>query len=335
MIASKINICMEVSMDFIPRKAFHGLVNWFIWLEWVLQFGNMQMLLNVRKLSSLSPFPLSVAPGRAYYLLIGFWFVSELYIKMRVHKIFSFRHCVLRVWKLSYTLCTLTSWLSFCCWVAHSCPTLCLPMDRSTPGCASPSFAAYSNSCPLSQWYHPTISSAIVPFSACLRSASGSFLISRLFTLGDESIGVSASASVLPVNTQDWSPLGWTGWISLQWDSQESSPIPQLKSISSSGSAFFIAQLTHPYVTTGKTIALAIWAFVGKVMSLLFNMLFGFVIAFLPRSKCLFISWLQSPSVVNLEPKKIVSHCFHYFPIYLQWNDGTRCHDLSFLKVEF
>ena len=75
----------------------------------IAKFGNMQMLLNVWKLSSLSPFPLSMAPGRACYLFIGFWFVSEQYIKMSVHKIFSFRHCILRVWKLSYTLCTLTS----------------------------------------------------------------------------------------------------------------------------------------------------------------------------------------------------------------------------------
>ena len=82
-------------------------------------------------------------------------------------------------------------------------------------------------------------------------------------------------------------------------------------------SAFFIVQLSHPYMTTGKTIALTKWTFVGKVMSLLFNMLSRLVIAFLPRSKCLLISWLQSPSAVILEPRKIVSYCFHRFPIYL------------------
>ena len=82
-------------------------------------------------------------------------------------------------------------------------------------------------------------------------------------------------------------------------------------------SAFFIVQLSHPYMTTGKTIALTRQAFVGKVMSLLFNMLSRMVIAFLPRSKHLFISWLQSPSAVILEPKKIKSVCFHCFPIYL------------------
>ena len=82
-------------------------------------------------------------------------------------------------------------------------------------------------------------------------------------------------------------------------------------------SAFFIVQFSHPYMTTGKTIDLTRWTFVGKVMSLLFNMLSRFVIAFLPRSKHLLISWLHSPSVVILEPNNIVSHCFHFFHIYL------------------
>ena len=83
--------------------------------------------------------------------------------------------------------------------------------------CPSPSPGACSNSCPLSWWCHPTISSSVVPFS-CLQSfpASGSFQMSRFFTSGGQSIGVSASASALPMNIQDWSPLGWTGWISLQ-----------------------------------------------------------------------------------------------------------------------
>ena len=99
-------------------------------------------------------------------------------------------------------------------------------------------------------------------------------------------------------------------------------------------SAFFTVQLSHPYMTTGKTIALTRWTFAGKVMSLLFNMLFRLVITFLPRSKRLLISWLQSPSAVILEPRKIVWHCFHCFPIYFPWSDGTRCHDLSFLNVE-
>ena len=83
------------------------------------------------------------------------------------------------------------------------------------------------------------------------------------------------------------------------------------------GSAFFIVQLSHTYMTMGKTIAFSKWTFVGKVMSLLFNMLSRLVITFFPRSKCLLISWLQSPSAVLLDPIKIVSHCFHCFPVYL------------------
>ena len=100
-------------------------------------------------------------------------------------------------------------------------------------------------------------------------------------------------------------------------------------------SAFFIVQLSHPYMTTGKTIALTRWTSVGKVMSLLFNMLSRLVITFLPKSKCLLLSWLQSPSAVILEPRKIKSGTvFYCFPIYLPGSDGTGCHDLSFLNVE-
>ena len=93
-------------------------------------------------------------------------------------------------------------------------------------------------------------------------------------------------------------------------------------------SDFFTVQLSRPCMITGRTIALTRWTFVGKVMSLLFNMLSTLVITFLPRSKCILISWLQSPSAVILEPPKIVYHCFHCFPIYLLCSDGTGCHDL-------
>ena len=119
-------------------------------------------------------------------------------------------------------------------------------------------------------------------------------------------IGVSASASVLPINTQDLSPSGWTGWISLQSKGLSkvfSNTIVQKHQFFSTP-AFFTVQLSHPYMTTGKTIALTRQTFVGKVMSVLFNMLSRLVITFLPRSKHLLISWLQSPSVVILEPKK-------------------------------
>ena len=101
-------------------------------------------------------------------------------------------------------------------------------------------------------------------------------------------------------------------------------------------SAFFTVQLSHPYVTTGKTIALTRWTFVGKVISLLFNMLSRLVITFLPKSKHLLISWLQPPSTVILELPKIKFDTVSTIsPIYSPWSDGTRCQDLSFLNVEF
>ena len=149
--------------------------------------------------------------------------------------------------------------------------------------------------------------------------------------------GASALASVLPMNIQGWFPLGWTGWISLQ--SKGLSRVLQHHGSKVSVlwcSAFFMDQLLNPFMTTGKHIALTRQTFVGKMMSLLFSTLSTFVLAFLPRSKDLLISWLQSPSAVILEPKKIkVFYCFHCFPMHLPWSDGTRCHDLGFLNVEF
>ena len=103
--------------------------------------------------------------------------------------------------------------------VIQSCSTLCNPMDCSMPGlCLSPTPGVYPNSCPLSQRCHLTISSSVIPFSSYPHSfpASGSLQMSQFFTSGGQSIGVSTSAPVLPMNIQDWFPLGWTGWISLQ-----------------------------------------------------------------------------------------------------------------------
>ena len=130
--------------------------------------------------------------------------------------------------------------------------------------------------------------------------------MSQFFASGSQSIGVSASASVLPMNIQDGFPVGWTLKSLLQHHSSKASILQR--------SAFFIVQLSHPYITTGKTIALTRWTFDGKVMSLLSNMLFRLVITFLLRSKHLFISWLQSPSAVILESKKISLSLFPLFP---------------------
>ena len=148
--------------------------------------------------------------------------------------------------------------------------------QQARPHCPSPTPRVHSNPCPLSWWCHPTILSSVVPFSSCPQSfpASGSFPMNQLFISGGQSIGVSASTSVLPMNTQDWSFFGLTGWISLQskglsrvfsqYHRSKASILWHLKK------AFFIVLLSHPYMTTGKTTALTRWTFVGKVMSLLF-----------------------------------------------------------------
>ena len=146
-------------------------------------------------------------------------------------------------------------------------------MDCSAkPTYPSPTPGVYPNLCPLSWWCHPTISSSVVPFFSDLQSfpASGSFQMSQLFASDGQSIGVSVSTSVLPMNTQDWSPLGWTGWISLQSKGLSLKSLPQHHSSKASilwHSAFFTVQLLHPYMTTEKTIALNRQILVDQVMS--------------------------------------------------------------------
>ena len=134
--------------------------------------------------------------------------------------------------------------------------------------------------------------------------ASVSFPMSWLFASGGQSIRASASAPVLPMNIQSWFPLGLNLFdlLAVQGNIKSLLQHHSLKASILRCSAFFVAQLSHPYMTTRKTIALTRRTFVSKVMSLLFNMLSRFVIAFLPRSKCLLISWLRSPSTLILEP---------------------------------
>ena len=164
--------------------------------------------------------------------------------------------------------------------------------------CPSPTSGVCSNSRPLSWWWHPTISSSVVPFSSCPQSfpASRSFLVSQFSISGGQSIAASASASVLPMNIQDWFPLGWTGWISLQSKGIFKSLLQCHNSKPSIlwCSAFFIVQLSHPYMTTGKTIALTRRTFVSKVMFLLFNMLSKFltvVLVILFFDRCCLYNW--------------------------------------------
>ena len=165
--------------------------------------------------------------------------------------------------------------------------------------------------------------------------ASESFPMSQSFTWGGQSTRVSALASFLPKNTQDWSPLEGIGWISLQ--SKRLSRVFSNTTVQKH--QFFLTQLSsqsnsHIYTwPLGKTIALTRWTFVGKVMSLLFNMLSRLVITFLPRSKCLLISWLQSPSAVILEQKKKKSATVSTVSPSIS-HDGTQYHDLTFLNVK-
>ena len=141
--------------------------------------------------------------------------------------------------------------------------------------CPSPTPGARSHSCLSSWWWHPTISTSVIPFSSHFQSfpASGSFPVSQFFTSGGQRIGASASASVLPMNIQDWFPLEWTSWISLQSKGLSRVFFNTTKASILQHSAFFTVQLSHPYMTTGKLIALTRWTFVGKVMCLLFTFL--------------------------------------------------------------
>ena len=200
------------------------------------------------------------------------------------------------------------------CSVAQFSPTL-RPheLQHAKPHCPSPSPGVCPSSCPLHQWCQLAISSSDALFSFCPQCfsfcprsfpASGSFLMSWLFTSGDQNTGASASASVLPVSIQGWFPLRLTDLISLlskELSGVFSSTTVRRHQFFGALPSFFMVQVSQLWVATGKTIALTIWTFfffftiwtsVSKVMSLLFNTLSRFVIAFLPRSNCLLISWI-------------------------------------------
>ena len=181
-------------------------------------------------------------------------------------------------------------------------------LQHTRPPCPSLFPRVFPSLCPLNQWCHPTSSSSVIPFSFCLQSfpASGSFLMSQLFTSGSQSIGASASMSI-----QGWFPLGFTGLISLL-SKGLSRVFSSTRVLQRSG--FLRVQLSYPYVTTRKTVALTIPTFVGKIISQLFNTLCSFVIAFLPRSQHLLILWLLSPTAVIWEPKKINLSLLPLFP---------------------
>jgi len=223
--------------------------------------------------------------------------------------------------------------------VAQSCLTLCDPMNCSTPG-----FPVHHQLQEFTQTHIDWVGNAIQPS----HPLSSPLLLPSIFpnirVFSHETVlrfkwpkYWSFSFSISPSN--DYSRLisfrmDWLDLLAVQGILKSLLQNHSSKASMLRHSAFCIVQLSHPYMTTAKTIALTRQTIVGKVTSLLFNMLSRLVKAFLPRSKHLLISWLQSPSTVILEPRKIVSHCFHCFPIYLPWSDGTGYHDLSFLNVE-
>ena len=159
--------------------------------------------------------------------------------------------------------------------------------------------------------------------------------MSQLFKSGSQRIGGSASASVLPMNIQDWFPLGWTDLISLLSKGLRafsSTMISKAFKILQC-SAFLMVQLSHLYMTTGKTTTLTRRTFVGKVMSLLFNTLSCHSFPFKEQASFTFMAAGPIPSDFGAQENKIC-HCFPLSPIYLLWSNGTRCHDLCFINVE-
>ena len=172
----------------------------------------------------------------------------------------------------------------------------------------------------LSKYFIFCLSLSLLP---SIFPASGSFPMSQFFPSSGQSIRTSATD--LPMNIQGWFPLGLTGLTGfLPKDSQESSPVPQFKNISSSVLSLLYGPALPSVYDYWKNHSLDYMDLCWQIISPLFNMLFRFVIAFLPRSKHLLISWLQSPSAVILEPpQNKISHSFHCFPIYLPWSEGT------------
>ena len=211
-----------------------------------------------------------------------------------------------------------------CCLVAKSCPTLCDPMKCSTPG-----FSILHRILMFAQIHVHWVSDAIQLSHPVSSPFPPAFNLSHHdFPASGQSIGASASASVLP---NEYSGLisFKTNWFDLFAVQGTLKNLLQHHS-----SKVSILWHSHPYMTTGRTIALTIQNFVSKVMALLFNMLSSLVIAFLPRTKHL---WFHGCNAIRSDfgaQENKVCHCIHCFPIYFPWSDGTGCHDLRFLNVE-
>jgi len=219
--------------------------------------------------------------------------------------------------------------------VTQLCLTLCNPMD-----CSTPSFPVYHQLPELAQTPVHWVSDTIQPSHPLSSLSPPVFKFSRIRVFSNESVlrsrwpkYLSFSFSISPSNE-------YSGLISFRMDWLDllavQGTLKNLLQQHNSKESILQRSLSHPYMTTGKSIALTRWTIVGKGISLLFNMLSRFVLTFLPGIKCLLISWLQSPSTVILEPKKLKSVTVSLIsPPVFPWSDGTGCHNLSYLNVEF
>ena len=210
--------------------------------------------------------------------------------------------------------------------------------QQARPHCPSSTSRVHPNSRPLSRWCHPATLSSVVTFSSCPQPPSSIRAFSNESTLPMRWPKYwSLSYTISPSNEQPELISFRMDWLDLLAVQGTLKSLLQHQSSKASilwRSAFFTVQISHPYMTTGKTIALTRQTFVGKVIYLLFNMLSRFVITFLPRSKrLLFMAAITIWSDFGAQKSKIW-HYFHCFPIYFPWSDGTRCHNLSFLNVE-
>ena len=227
-----------------------------------------------------------------------------------------------------------------CCSVSQSYLTICHTMHWSTPG-----FPVHHHLLELTQTHVHRVGDAIQPSHPLWPTSPPALSLSQHQVLSNESAlhirwpkYWSFSFSISSSNEYSgfiFFRIDWFDFLAIKVTLKSLFQHHSLKVSILWHSPFFMVQLSHPYMTTGKTIALIIQTFVSKVMSVLFNTLSKFFIAFLPRSNHLLISWLQSLSAVILKPRKINSVTVSIFPIYLPWSDGTRYHDLSVLNVEF
>ena len=201
--------------------------------------------------------------------------------------------------------------------------------QHTRPPCPSPTPRVHPNPCPLSQWCHPTVSFSVIPFSSspqsfpASRSSNESALCIRWPKYWSFSFNISPSSEHPGLISFG---MDWLDFLAVQRTLKSLLQQHSSKASNPQHSAFFLVQLSHPYMTTGKTIALTRWTFVDKVMSLLFNMLSTLVITFLPRSKRLSISWLQSPSAEILD---LLEKC----KSKVQWGITSNKSEMQLLKI--